>query len=283
MWKSTLLGLGLSTLLTPMAVVAQQSAAPAQQAYAEANAAYEKRENDKALAGFERAISLDPNNPDFHVGRARALARLSRHAEAVGECTAAMLIKPDHVLALRDRGHYFINLHRVAEAIPDLVRAEQLDKKDRDIYYHLGLAYYIQGDFRRAVPGWQGCLANAAKDDDVISCTAWLYPSLLRAGRTSDAKKALARITPELKPKDNTVYFDRLMLFKGAKTEEEFAKSMSTDPVSKPTIAYSIGLWHLLNKRPGRAREYFEKAATAEARQAFGAVAAEAELKRLSR
>ncbi|MCL5286675.1 MAG: tetratricopeptide repeat protein [Acidobacteria bacterium] len=259
-----------------------QAQTPAHQAYAEANEAYAKLENDKALAAYELAIKLEPNNPDFHLGRARALARLARHTESVEECTAALRLKPDNPVALRDRGHYYINLHRVADAIPDLKRAEQLEKKDREIYYHLGLAYYIHRDFRHAVTAWQGCLALAGKDDDVISCSAWLYPSLVRAGgHEAEAKKVLDRITPEMKPKENTAYFDRLMLFKGAALEEEVAKTMSAGGVATPTVGYSIGLWHLLNGRHSRAKEYFEKAATAEIKYAFGAVAAKAELERL--
>jgi len=259
-----------------------QAQTPAQQAFAEANEAYDKRENDKALAAYEHAIQLEPNNSDFHVGRAKALARLARHADAVEECSAALRLKPDSPITLRDRGHYYINLHRVKDAIPDLQRAEKLDKKDREIYYHLGLAYYIARDFRHAVPAWQGCLALAGKDDDVISCSAWLYPSLVRAGgHEAEAKKVLERITTEMKPKENTAYFDRLMLFKGAAAEEEVAKTMSAGGVATPTVGYSIGLWHLLNGRHFQAKEYFEKAASAEIKYAFGAVAAEAELKRL--
>lgn len=259
-----------------------QAQTPAQLAFAEANAAYDKRENDKALAAYERAIQLEPNNADFHLGRAKALARLARHSESVEECTTALRLKPNNSVALRDRGHYYINLHRVADAIPDLARAEKLEKKDREIYYHLGLAYYINRDFRRAAKAWQGCLDNASKDDDVISCSAWLYPSLVRAGgHEAEAKKVLERITPEMKPKENTAYFDRLMLFKEATTEKEYAKTMEKDAVSKPTVCYSIGLWHLLNGRHFQARDYFEKATSSEIKYAFGVVAAEAELKRL--
>ena len=260
-----------------------QAQTPAQQAFAEANEAYDKRENEKALAAYERAIQLDPNNSEFHLGRARALARLARHAESVEECTVALRLKPDSPAALRDRGHYYINLHRAGDAIPDLARAERLDKKDREIYYHLALAYYIHGDFPSAAEAWQGCLANASKDDDIISCSTWLYPSLVRAGREAEAKKVLERITPEMKPKDNTAYFDRLLLFKGVATEEDVAKTMGKDAVSNPTVSYSIGLWHLLSGRQDRAREYFEKAASAEVKYAFGAVAAAAELKRMKR
>jgi tetratricopeptide (TPR) repeat protein len=268
-------------LSLPVAGAQQQSAA--QQAFAEANAAYEKRENERALAAYERAIALEPTNADFRLGRARALARLARHAESVEECTKVLQLNPNHVIALRDRGHYFINLHRAADGIPDLARAEQLEKKDRDLYYHLALAYYIAGDFARAVPAWQSCMDLARDDDNAIACAAWLYPSLVRAGRAADAKKLLERFTPETKPKENTAYFDRLMLFKGIAKEEDVAKTMEAGGVSTPTVAYSIGVWHLLEGRTDRAKEYFQKAANAEIKYAFGAVAAAAELKRIGR
>jgi tetratricopeptide (TPR) repeat protein len=263
-------------------VLAQQQTA-AQQAFLEGNAAYEKRENEKALAAYERAIALEPTNAEFRLGRARALARLARHTESVEECAKILQLNPNHVLALRDRGHYYINLHRAEDAIPDLARAEQLEKTDRDLYYHLALAYYIAGDFARAVPAWQRCFELARDEDNAIACAAWLYPSLVRAGRAAEAKKLLERFTPESKPMENTAYFDRLMLFKGVAREEDVVKTMEAGGVSTPTVAYSIGVWHLLEGRSDRARDYFEKAANAEVKYAFGAVAAAAELKRMSR
>jgi tetratricopeptide (TPR) repeat protein len=273
-------GIFLTLLAAPLLAQAQS---PAQQAYAEANAAYEKRENEKALAAYERAIALEPTNAEFRLGRARALARLARHAESVEECAKILQMNPNHVLALRDRGHYFINLHRAEDAIPDLARAEQLEKTDRDLYYHLALAYYIAGDFARAVPAWQRCFELARDEGNAIACAAWLYPSLVRAGRAAEAKKLLERFTPKSQPKENTAYFDRLMLFKGVAKEEDVAKTMEAGGVSTPTVAYSIGVWHLLEGRHDRARDYFEKAANAEVKYAFGAVAAAAELMRMSR
>ncbi len=264
------------------AALSLQAAQPAAQAaFAEANAAYEKRENDKALAGYEKAIALEPNNAEFHLGRARALARLSRHADAISETTKAAQLDPKNPTALRDRGHYLINLHRTGEAVKDLARAEQMEKNDREIYYHLGLAHYILGDFRRAADDWQGCLRNVKTDDDRISCSAWAYPSLVRAGRSAEAQKVLDGVPQTMKPKDNTAYYDRLMLFKGLAQEEDVAKTMEKDAISKPTVGYSIGLWHLLNRRIDKAKSYFQTAASAEQKSAFGAVAAEAELKRM--
>ena len=59
------------------------NAAAARQAFEEGNALFEKMENDKALAAYDRAIALDAKQPDFHLGRCRTLARLQRHDEAI--------------------------------------------------------------------------------------------------------------------------------------------------------------------------------------------------------
>jgi len=48
--------------------------------------------------------------------------------------------------------------------------------------------------------------------------------------------------------------------------------------------SYGIGVWHLVNGRPVRAREYFEKATAPPAQQSgFGSVASYYELQRIKR
>ena len=74
------------SVLAP-AVVIQDAAADARKAFQEANALFEKTENEKALAAYDNAIALDPNQPEYHVGRCRTRARLMRHKEAIESCT----------------------------------------------------------------------------------------------------------------------------------------------------------------------------------------------------
>ena len=53
------------SVLAP-AVVIQDAAADARKAFQEANALFEKTENEKALAAYDKAIALDPNQPEYH-------------------------------------------------------------------------------------------------------------------------------------------------------------------------------------------------------------------------
>jgi tetratricopeptide (TPR) repeat protein len=262
----------------------QDAAAEARKAFQEAQALFDKTENAGALEAFDRAIALDATQPDYHVGRCRTLARLMRHAEAVEACTNALRINPDHGPALLERGHFLINLRQADKALPDLVRARTLGADAYGVAYHLSLAYYVTGDFTRAAEEYDHCYSNAKTDDNRVACTAWQYVALLRAGRKADAEKVLERVTPETKVQSSAAYLDRLLLFKGVRNEEDAAKAMKKDNLQLPTVAYGIGVWHLLNGRQAQARQYFEQATAPPAQQSgFGSVASYYELQRMKK
>lgn len=260
----------------------QGTAADARKAFEEANAFYEKAENDRALAAYDRALALDGSKPEFHVGRCRTLARLQRHTDAIASCTAALNLNPDFAPALLERGHFLINARQADRAIPDLTRARALNADAYGVAYHLALAHYLMGDFQKAADEYPNCVANAKTDDNRMACSAWEYVALLRAGRKADAAIVLDRATADAKVQSSVAYLDRLLLFKGVKGEDEVVKLMEKDNLQLATVAYGVGLWHLLNGRQARAREFFEKAASPPAQQsAFGSVAAYYELRRM--
>ena len=150
------------------------------------------------------------------------------------------------------------------------------------MYYHLGVAYYLKGDFARAAAAYQSCLDNST-GADTIECIAWLYPSLVRAGRKADAAAVLDRVKLDPAITGHPAwYLDRLLLFKGLRTEEQVAANLNSEGgLSVSSIGYSLGLWHMLNGRDQRAREYFEKAVATNFTPAWGYRCSEAELKRM--
>ena len=260
----------------------QDVATDARKAFQQANALFEKTENEKALAAYDNAIALDPKQPEYHVGRCRTLARLMRHKEAIDSCTEALKLDPNNAQAFLERGHFLINVRQADKALPDLLQARKLGADPYGVVYHLSLAYYVTGDFKRAAEEYEQCSPNAKTDDNRVACLAWQYVALLRAGRNADADKVLERVTPEMKIESSAAYLDRLLLFKGVKKEEDLVQTMQKTNLGLPTVAYGIGVWHLLNGRDSRAREYFEKATAPPAQQSgFGSVASYYELLRM--
>ena len=272
-------------IATCTAVIGQGSNTPSAlvAALASRGKAYSaKNDADHALQDFDKAIGMDPKNVDLYLGKCRALAAASRHKDAIPVCSESLRLNPNNAEALRDRGHYFLNLGEVRPALDDLMRARQLAPRDRGVYYHLGVAYYLQGNFAEAAKAYQGCLKNS-KPPETVECIAWLYPSLVRAGRKQDAAALLATVKPDPAITGHPGwYLDRLLLFTGARTEEQVAANLNAEgPLSTSSIGYSLGLWHLLNGRTQQARDYFEKAVSTNFTPAWGYRCSEAELKRL--
>jgi tetratricopeptide (TPR) repeat protein len=277
----------IESLLALMLLVPQQPPpesgddpkSAAAKAFEEGNALYAKNENDKALAAYEKAASLDASRADVQLARCRTLARLARHGDAVAACADAVRLEPRNWEALRDRGHYLVNLNRLEAARADLEKAASLKQGDYQIDYHLGLAYYLAGDYQKAVPVWQMCVKDAPTPENKVACYAWLYPSLRKAGRDADAATALDEALA-LGAKPDAAYVNRLMLFKGTLSEGEIVKQMEANALQQATVGYSIGLWHELNGRADKARDYYMKATASDAKTAFGHVAATNALKK---
>ncbi len=243
-----------------------------------------KKDHEKALAAFDRAIAADPANSDAYLLKCRSLAGLRRHADAIDACTESLRLRPDQPDALRDRGHYHLNLGQIEPGLADLQKAGSLTTRDRGVYYHLGLAYYLGGDFPRAARAYEACVSNSQDAAGKVECQAWLLPSLLRSGRRDEAKKLLAAVPAAPIEGHPGNYLDRLLLFKGTRTEAQVAATMSAEgPLSEATVGYNIGIWHLLNGREAKAREYFERSVASTYTPSWGYRASEAELKRLAR
>lgn len=241
-----------------------------------------KGEHEKAVASFDRAIATDTRLADAHLLRCRSLAALRRYDDALAACGEVLQLQPRNAEALRDRGHYFLNAGQVDNALTDLLQADPLSHGDRGVSYHLGLAYYLKGDFANAAKAYERCVDVSTTDGARIECQAWLLPSLMRAGRRREARSLLASISQAKVPGHAALYLDRLLLFKGLRTEADLVATMSSEgAVTEATVGYSIGLWHLLNGRADRARTYFERSIASAVPTSWGARAAEAEMRRL--
>ena len=57
-----------------------------------------------------------------------------------------------------------------------------------NIFYHLGLARYLQADFEGALEAYRQCMEYSTANDDMFCATSyWLYLTLLRLDRADEA------------------------------------------------------------------------------------------------
>lgn len=256
---------------------------------------------EQDLAAARRAYERAPANADSIVWLGRRLAYLGRIREAIDTYTRGIALHPQDPWLYRHRGHRYITVRELDRAIEDLGRAAQLvdgrpDEVEPDgqpnaqgrpigtlksnIWYHLGLAHYLKGDFAAAVPIYRREMDEATNDDRRVSTAHWLYMSLRRLGRDAEAADVLARIPARMDVIENETYHRLLLLYKGEMPADSVLRLDASGEMSvtDATAAYGIGNWHLYNGRPAEARRIFERIVAAGQWGAFGYIAAEAEL-----
>lgn len=248
---------------------------------------------DKTETGAARLkLSADPKNIDLVIALGQAQAKTWHYTAAIETYSKGIRIAPKDARLYRHRGHRYISTRQFDKAVADLEKAAKLNDGDFDIWYHLGLAHYLRGDFRKAADAYQRCYAVAqarrdsapadaeGRDDSLIAISDWLYMTLRRLGNDAEAAKLLELITPGMKVKENTSYYDRLLMYKGLKSEADLVNVEKATDLEIATVGYGIGNWHLYNGDRAGAETYFRKIVSGKYWPAFGFIAAETELSR---
>ncbi len=253
---------------------------------------------ETATTEFVRA----PDDADRIIWLGRRTAYLGRFRDAIDIYTRGLARHPRDARLLRHRGHRYLTVREIEKALADLQRASELIRGTKDeiepdgepnarniptstlhfnVWYHLGLARYLKGDFAGAERAYRECLAVSRDNPDrLVAASDWLYLTLRRLGRDADAAALLKPITRDLAVIENTAYWNRLLLYKGEKTADELRAAIAT-PVDAATYGYGIATWHLVNGRADLARALYEEAVANPQWPAFGVLASEAELKRM--
>jgi tetratricopeptide (TPR) repeat protein len=208
---------------------------------------------------------------------------------------------PNNPALYRHRGHRYISLRAFDLAIEDLNKAASLIKGTDDIveedglpnslnkptsslhtniWYHLGLAYYLTNQYEKAQKAYIECINASTNDDMSVAAIYWYYMSLRRDGQDELAGKIIEPIRTEMNIIENDSYHKLLLVFKGEFNADMIFDAQS-DALSNATIGYGIGNWHFINGRTDRAYEIWREVYEAENWASFGFIASEAELEKI--
>ncbi|MCA9737580.1 MAG: tetratricopeptide repeat protein [Gemmatimonadetes bacterium] len=261
-------------------------------------------ERRQQLEEAEATLAADSSSLDAWIWAGRRQAYPGHFRQAIATYSAALERFPDEPHLLRHRGHRYITVRELDEAVADLSRAAEVvagteDEVEPDgqpnalgiptstlqfnIWYHLGLAHYLQGDFEAALEAYRNCMAVSRHDDSVVATAHWLYMTLRRLGREQEAAQVLADLPENPDVIESTAYLDLLRMYQGRRTPEDLLGPGGEDAtLTGTTAAYGVGNWYLYNGDATRARSVFERILTGRSQwPAFGYVAAEAELARM--
>lgn len=251
---------------------------------------------DGAIAAADAALAADPRNVDLVLAAARTRdAALQFHA-AIDLYGRGLALAPRDVRLWRFRGHRYISIRRFDLAVADLEQAAALAPTSFDVRYHLGLAHYLRGDYDAAArayqtcldattpgplpSGWRSCTTTRATANDRVAISDWLYRSLRRAGRHDEAKALLAPFVAGLTVGENEAYYTALRFYRGDVDEVTALTPATKNENRLVTIGYGLAVHAGANGDGERACELLQRIAAEPNWNAFGVIAAEADLAR---
>ncbi len=261
-----------------------------------------QEDREAKLAEARAALEADPASADAIIWVGRRTAYLGEYRQAVEIYTQALGTHPADPRLYRHRGHRYITLRLLDRAEHDLTHAASLvsgmpDEVEPDglpnarniptstlqsnIWYHLGLARYLRGDFDGALEAYRECLEVSTNPDMLVATSYWLTMTLRRLGREAEARTVLEPITAEMDIIENDAYHRLLLLFKGQLQPEAILGSTEgADALQNATLAYGVGSHLLMTERADEGMQIFRTIVAGSEWAAFGYIAAEAELAR---
>lgn len=251
------------------------------------------------LQSAEKKYKNDSANAEHIIWYGRRTAYLGDYNRAIRIFTRGISLFPDNARFYRHRGHRYITMRCFDKAVSDLKKAtdlikDQIDEIEADgipnarnmptstlhtnIWYHLGLANYLKGEYRQAVQAFEKCADIADNDDMLIATLNWLNIALRKMGRAKEADQRIRDVTTTMEIIENQDYQDILMMYKTGNESKLIEKTQNQETLSNATLGFGLGAYYLLNGKKEKAKELFEKVVAGNQWSSFGFIAAEAEL-----
>ena len=259
---------------------------------------------DSLLDVAFRNYESDSRSLDNIIWYGRRLGYLSEYPKAMSIYTRGLHLHPSSPELYRHRGHRYISVRGFDEATADLTQAAKLatgrdleieldgipNKLNKplsslqfNIWYHLGLAYYLQGDYQSATTAYDSCMVYSINDDLLCATTEWYYWTALRTGDTAKAQALLDPIKPEMDIIENDGYHELLLLYKGEKEPEDLI-TLDTSAVQNEhayaTMGYGVAQYLAHEGQREVSTALLARILSGPAWASFGYIAAEADASR---
>ncbi|MDO9552300.1 tetratricopeptide repeat protein [Rhodonellum sp.] len=258
----------------------------------------------KKLFEAERAYAEEPSLDNLiWIGRREAY--LGRYDLAIRTFTKGIEENKNAFEPLRHRGHRFISTRELDRAIEDLEKAAdlmqgqalQIEKDGMpnafniplsnvqfNVWYHLGLAHYLKGDFESALKAYQSCLTVSNNDDLLIATLDWYYMALMKLGKTEEAQSVIKPVHEKMTVLENDDYLKRILMYKGILVPEDLLKAdvnLENQRLQYVTQGYGLGNHYLSLGDTSKAKIIFENVVASGFWSAFGYIGSEMELTKL--
>ncbi len=257
--------------------------------------------SEKLLVQYEEAkktYNVNPDDIDAIIWYGRRTAYLGHYDDAISIYSEGIKKYPDEPRLYRHRGHRYISIRKFDAAISDLQKAGQLiqgtvneiepdgmpnaqnipvSTLHGNIWYHLGLAYYLKHDYEKAYTAYVKCRASGELPDNIVSSTHWLYMIQRRLENKELADELLKPITADMNVIENQSYHELCKLYKGLIPVDSLLQTETGSP-SNDAVRYGLANWYFYNDERDKAKELMNELVESKSWSSFGYIAAESDL-----
>ncbi|PWT85862.1 MAG: hypothetical protein C5B56_13360 [Proteobacteria bacterium] len=176
-----------------------------------------KGDHDRAIADFDQALKLRPNEPDALVNRGRSYEAKGDHDRAITDYEQVLKVRPGNLDALFNRGLSYEAKGDHDRAIADYDQVLKARPNDQDALYQRGASYLEKKNYDRGIADLDRLIRLKPNDKDGLLLRGMAF--LLRghaheaAGErsVSDYDRALADFDRVIKldPKSAVAYHGR--------------------------------------------------------------------------
>ena len=227
----------------------------------------------------------------------RRTAYLGNYRSAIEIFTEGIEKHPRDARMYRHRGHRYISIREFDRAIADFEAATGLIERQENriepdglpnsqniplttthgnIWYHLGLAYYLKQDWENALRAFQNGYNLGGNDDNLVSTGHWIYMIYRRMGMPAEAAAALEDIFPDMNIVENRSYHELCLLYKGEILIDEMMSANGDDPANA-AVAYGLANWFYYNGDVAASAAMLANILAGSSWSSFGFIAAEAD------
>ena len=178
--------------------------------------------NGKSFDQFKSAQITyfeNKNSAEALIWYGRRAAYLGYYKEAIKLFTIGIETHPNDARFYRHRGHRYISTRQYDNAISDFEKAVKLIDQKTDqvepdglpntkniplstlhgnIWYHLGLAYYLKNDMDNALKAFSNRSVAHKYDDNIVSSGHWLYMIYRRLNKIEESVNVLNEVDKDM-------------------------------------------------------------------------------------
>jgi TolB-like protein/DNA-binding winged helix-turn-helix (wHTH) protein/Tfp pilus assembly protein PilF len=200
-------------------------------------------------AHFQRAIELNPNDTEGHLGYAHLLSNTGRSREALAEVRRARELSPFFLVAVALEGDFLLRAQQVDEAIQRLEEARLQNEKFWLIRKNLAEAYNVAGRYEDALAEARAARQASGGHTAAIAIE---IASLAHLGRTDEAEAQLSDLLRRANEKYLSPYYLAVACYGAGDPDAALAWLERAYQVRDPALAFlGVGNWHSLQDRAG--------------------------------